>query len=108
MGSPDNLLRKQVVLEIRRRRLVYFTIILLSFIYLITSMIFGDMGLIKYRELSKKKVCLETQIKEIKSENKQLKSELKLLKEEPFYIEKYAREDFGLAKPDEYIFRYDR
>lgn len=108
MGSPDNLLRKQVVSEIRKRRLVYFTIILLSFIYLFINMIFGDMGLLKYRELSEKKARLETQLKEIKRENKQLGSEIKLLKEDPFYTEKHAREDFGLAKPDEYIFRYDR
>jgi cell division protein FtsB len=108
MGSPVNLLRKQVVSEIRRRRLIYFTIILLSFFYLIINLIFGDMGLLKYRELNKKKIRLETQVKEIKRENEQLASEVKLLKEDPFYTEKHAREDFGLAKPDEYIFQYDR
>jgi cell division protein FtsB len=108
MGSPVNLLRKQVVSEIRKRRLIYFTIILLSFFYLIINLIFGDMGLLKYRELNKKKIRLETQVKEIKRENEQLASEVKLLKEDPFYTEKHAREDFGLAKPDEYIFQYDR
>ncbi len=108
MGSPVNLLRKQVVSEIRKRRLIYFTVILLSFFYLIINLIFGDMGLLKYRELNKKKIRLETQVKEIKRENEQLASEIKLLKEDPFYTEKHAREDFGLAKPDEYIFQYDR
>ena len=108
MGSPDNLLRKQVVSEIRKRRLVYLTVILLSSIYLVINLIFGDMGLLRHRELNKKRARLETQLKEIKRENEQLGSELKLLKEYPFYAEKYAREDFGLAKPDEYIFQYDR
>jgi cell division protein FtsB len=108
MGIPVNLLRKQVVSEIRKRRLVYFTVILLSFVYLIINSIFGDMGILRYRELNKKKTYLETQVKEIKKENEQLGSEIKLLKEDPFYTEKYAREDFGLAKPDEYIFQYDR
>lgn len=108
MGIPINLLRKQVVSEIRKRRLIYFTIILLSFFYLIINLIFGDMGLLRYRELNKKKARLETQVKEIKKENEQLGSEIKLLKEDPFYNEKHAREDFGLAKPDEYIFQYDR
>src|SRR4030042_6517243 len=108
MGIPINLLRKQVVSEIRKRRLVYFTIVLLSFVYLIINLIFGDMGLLRYRELNKKKTHLETQVTEIKMENEQLGSEIKLLKEDPFYTEKHAREDFGLAKPDEYIFRYDR
>ncbi len=108
MGSPVKLLRKQVVSEIRKRRLVYFTVVLLSFIYLIINLIFGDMGLLRHRELYKKKARIETQLKEIKMENDQLGSEIKLLKEDPFYTEKHAREDFGLAKPDEYIFQYDR
>ncbi len=108
MGIPINLLRKQVVSEIRKRRLIYFTVILLSFFYLIINLIFGDMGLLRYTELNKKKIRLETQVKEIKRENEQLGSEIKLLKEDPFYTEKHAREGFGLAKPDEYIFHYDR
>ena len=108
MSSPVNLLRKQVVSEIRKRRLIFFTIILLSFIYLFISLIFGDMGLLKYRELNKTKTRLETEIKEISEENKQLGLQIDLLKKDPFYLEKYAREDFGLAKPDEYIFQYDR
>jgi len=108
MGSPVNLLRKQVASEVRKRRLIFFTVILLSFIYLFISLFFGDMGLLRHRELNKTKTCLETQIKELEMENEQLRSQIKLLKEDPFYKEKRAREDYGLAKPDEYIFQYDR
>ncbi len=108
MGIPVNLLRKQVVSEVRKRRLVFFTIVLLSFIYLFINLTFGNMGLLRYLELNKTKTRLETEIKEISEENKQLGLQLDLLKKDPFYLEKYAREDFGLAKPDEYIFQYDR
>ncbi len=108
MGIPVNLLRKQVVSEVRKRRLVFFTIVLLSFIYLFINFTFGNMGLLRYIELNKTKTRLETEIKEISEENKQLGLQLDLLKKDPFYLEKYAREDFGLAKPDEYIFQYDR
>jgi cell division protein FtsB len=108
METPVNLLRKQVAIEVKKRRLIFFTIFLLSFLYLLISLIFGDMGLMRYREIHKKKVIMETQIKEMEQENEQLKSQLKLLKDDPFYKEKHAREDFGLAKPDEYIFQYDR
>jgi len=66
------------------------------------------MGFLRYKALTKKKVHLENQIHAISKENKQLKSQIKLLKEDPFYTEKHGREDFGLAKPDEYIFLYDR
>ena len=108
MGSPVNLLRKQVVSEVRKRRLVFFTIVLLSFIYLFINLTFGNMGILRYIELNKTKTRLETEIKKISEENKQLGLQIDLLKKDPFYLEKYAREDFGLAKPDEYIFQYDR
>lgn len=108
MEGQVNLLRKQVLSELRKRRLIFFTIFLLSFLYFAISLVFGDMGILRYRELIKKKSHLETQIHELSTENEQLKSQIKLLKEDPFYTEKHAREDFGLAKPDEYIFLYDR
>lgn len=108
MATPVNLLRKQVAIEVKKRRLIFFTIFLLSFLYLLISLIFGDMGLMRYREIHKKEVLMEAQIKKMEQENEQLKSQLKLLKDDPFYKEKHAREDFGLAKPDEYIFQYDR
>jgi cell division protein FtsB len=103
----NNLLRKQVVSEIKKRRLIFLTLSFLVFFYLIISLIFGDMGLIKYMELNKKRAELENQIKQIEIENKNLRSDIRKLKEDPFYMEKHAREDFNLARPDEYIFRYD-
>jgi cell division protein FtsB len=108
MSGSANLLRRQVASEIRKRKLIFFTVILLSFFYLLVSIIFGDMGLFKYRELYKTKIRLEAQISEIDRENKQLRSQMKSIKEDPYYKEKHAREDYGLAKPGEYIFEYDR
>jgi cell division protein FtsB len=108
MTESTNLLRKQVASEIKIRRLIFYTVILLSFIYLLISSIFTDMGLLKYIELHTKKTRLEAQVQEMEQENLQIRSQIKLLKEEPYFKEKYAREEFGLAKPDEYIFQYDR
>ena len=108
MGVHGNLLRKQVTSELKKRRLIFFTITLLSILYLIINVIFGDMGLIRYVELRKTKASLEAQVKEIEQDNKKLRSQLKSIKEDPFIKEKHAREDYGLAKPDELIFQYDR
>jgi cell division protein FtsB len=108
MGNPGNLLRKQVASEIRKRKLIFMTVISLSFIFLLISLIFGDLGLLKYKNLYKKKVRLEAQIKEIEQDNKQLKSQITSIKEDPYYKEKHAREDYGLAKQGELIFQYDR
>ncbi len=106
--SSHNLLRKQVVAEIKKKRLVFLTIVVLSFLYLSISLVFGDMGLLRYAELNKIKTKLENQITAISGQNEQLKSQIKLLEEDPFYKEKLAREEFGLAKPDEFIFHYDK
>jgi len=108
MGVYGNLLRKQVTSELKKRRLIFFTLTLLSILYLIINVLFGDMGLIRYVELRKTKASLETQVKEIEQDNKKLRSQLKSIKEDPFIKEKHAREDYGLAKPDELIFQYDR
>ena len=106
--SSDNLLRKQVVSEIKKKRLIIFILIILSFIYLATNLLLGDAGLLKYRELSNKKLSLQKTITELEKENTRIKTQIKSLKENPFYAEKYAREEFGLARSDEYIFQYDR
>jgi cell division protein FtsB len=106
--ASTNLLRKQVSSEMKKRKLIFYTVMLLSFVYLFVSLIFGDMGLLKYRELYKTRTRFQMQLHEIEQENLQIRSQIKSLREDPFYSEKHAREDFGLAKPDEYIFQYDR
>ncbi len=106
--STHNLLRKQVVSEVKKRRLIFFTFVVLSFVYLSISLVFGDAGLMRYLELNRTKNGLEKQLVEINRQNEQIRTQIKLLKEDPFYKEKFAREEFGLAKPDEYIFQYER
>lgn len=108
MGLHGNLLRRQVAAELRKRKLIFFTLTLLSILYVIVNGIFGDMGLIRYLELREKKASLENQISEIDQDNAKLRAHLKSIKEDPFIKEKHAREDYGLAKPDELIFQYDR
>jgi cell division protein FtsB len=105
--EQTNLLRKQVVMENRKRRIIFLTFVFLGFTYLVISFVFGDLGLLTYSKLHDRKARLEKQITEIEKENAALRSEVKSLKGNPYYREKYAREEFGLAKPDEYIFRYD-
>jgi cell division protein FtsB len=108
MGIPVNQLRKQVASERKKRKLIFLTVVFLSFLYLLITLIFGDMGLLQYRDLFAKKMQLEAQVKEIEQDNARIRSEITSIREDPFYKEKNARENFGLAKPDEYIFQYDR
>jgi cell division protein FtsB len=106
--STRNLLRRQVVSEVKKKKLIFLTFVSLSFLYLSISLLFGDMGLFRYLELHRTKTNMENQITEINRENEQLRTQLKLLKEDPFYREKLAREEYGLSKPNEYIFQYDK
>ncbi len=106
--SGNDLLGNQVRAEMKKRRLVFLTVFILCFIYLSISLVFGDMGLLKYMELNRTKKSLEKQVVEINRQNEEIKTQIRLLKEDPFYKEKLAREEFGLAKPDEFVFQYDR
>jgi cell division protein FtsB len=107
MRSTD-LLGNQVRTEMKKRRLVFLTVVILCFIYLSVSLVFGDMGLLKYIELTRTKKDLKNQVVEINRQNEEIKTQISLLKNDPFYKEKLAREEFGLSKPGEYIFQYDR
>jgi cell division protein FtsB len=104
----NDLLGNQVRAEMKKRRLVFLTFFILCFVYLTVSLVFGNMGLLKYVELNRTKKDLERQVVDITRQNEEIKTQITLLNDDPFYKEKIAREEFGLAKPGEYIFRYDR
>ena len=103
--QPRNL-RQQVTVEGKRRNIVFFTLVTLAFFYIVIALVLGNMGFLKYAALTKTKNTLVTEISTLEKENKALKTHVGSLKDDNFYIEKYAREEYGLAKPDEYIFQF--
>jgi len=103
----EGLLQRQIISERKRRRLVFYTVFIIALLYIFVNLI-GDNGLFRYIELKDRKERLEKEIVTLLDENKRLKTQIEALKSDPFYIEKQAREDFGLAGPDEYIFEYER
>lgn len=105
MMKPKNL-RQQVTFERRRRNIAFFTVVTLTFFYMAAALVFGNMGFLKYNTLKKTKAGLDVEISALEKDNKALKSRITALKDDKFYIEKYAREEYGLAKPDEYIFQF--
>jgi cell division protein FtsB len=50
---------------------------------------------------------LADEIRKLRDENDDLKKQIFLLKTDPFYLEKYARDTFGLAASNEIIFKFD-
>lgn len=105
---PANLLRKQVREEKRRQRLVIYTFLLFITLYLIWTFIFDDSGYLRYRALKEKRGSLLAEIVELQKDNVNINEEIRLLKEESFYVEKQARENLNLSRPDEYVFIFDK
>ena len=103
----NNLLRKQVYNEKKKRTFVFYTILTIVSLYLFWTLIFDDNGLLRYYELKEKKAVLINEIASLNEETTKLNNEIELLKKDPFYIEKKAREELNLSRPDEYIFLFE-
>ncbi|MCX8034031.1 MAG: septum formation initiator family protein [Thermodesulfovibrio sp.] len=99
-------LKEQLKREQGRRMKIYILLLGLILITLIYSFLFGNMGYFKYRELKKNEQKLLTEINQIAKGNNTLKQEIDLLKRDQDYMEKYAREKFGLVKPGEMVFQF--
>jgi len=104
--GPAGGLRRQVSLESRRHAVVFLALVLVLVLYLGFTLVAGEKGLLKYLDLEKNQKALLTEIQRAERDNKVLKREVQGLKQDPFYIEKHAREEYGLAKPDELIFQF--
>jgi cell division protein FtsB len=108
MEIPGHQLRRQVAAERKKRRLIFLTFVFLSFVYLILSLVLGDMGLLHYRELDRKRHALENEISRLDAENTRTRAEIRSIKEDPYIREKYAREEYKLAQPGDIIIEYDK
>src|SRR5579872_4197643 len=67
--------------------------------------IFGTHGLIAMRRSQREATQVQKEISQINEENRQLEERVRALKSDPEAIERIAREEMGLARPGEYIFK---
>jgi cell division protein FtsB len=74
------------------------------FLLLMLLALAGDRGFLEVREFYRHLARVETQIRTLEEENRSLRSQVADLKTDRYQIEKLAREDLGLAYPDELIF----
>lgn len=99
-------LRQQIESEIKKRDLIFFSLIAIAFLYILISAVFGNRGLIKYYELKNTENRLKAEIQHLQKDNNLLKTQVESLNKDSFLKERYARERFGLAKPEEYIYQF--
>ncbi len=67
--------------------------------------IFGDHGYLAMRRTKADVERLRREVEQLDQQNRHLSGEVKALKNDPAAIERVAREEMGLAKPGELIFR---
>jgi cell division protein FtsB len=87
---------------LRRKACVLGTVIAL--IALAVGSVFGDRGLLNLIEKRRHVESLRSEIETLRGENARLVEEISELKQSPRAIERLAREELGLARPDETVF----
>jgi cell division protein FtsB len=89
--------------EFVRRNLNWFLVAGLGL--LILQDVFGTHGVLAMRRSLKEAAEVKQEINQLDQENKQLQQNVQNLKSDPATIERIAREQLGLARPGEYIFK---
>lgn len=100
-------LREQVNAELKLRRYVVYTLLTLSLLYVALNLTFGETGIMRYMEFETKEAALRKEMKELTEKREALRKSITTYRENEFYREKNARENFGFAGSDEYIFLYE-
>jgi cell division protein FtsB len=67
--------------------------------------IFGTHGVLATHRSLQEAAAAQKEINRLNEENRQLQDHVQQLKTDPATIERIAREDMGLARPGEYIFK---
>ena len=76
-----------------------------ALVLLLIQDIFGTHGVLAMRSAQKEAVRVQQEIDRVNNENRELQDKVKALKSDPQAIEHIAREEMGLARPGEYIFK---
>jgi len=86
---------------VRKRNIIITTIGIVVFFIIFLP------GYTKLNDLKVKNARLGEQVLKLKEENKELTEEQKKLREDLLYIEKVAREELGLARDGEIIYKIE-
>lgn len=79
--------------------------IVAALILLALQDVFGNHGVLAMRRSQKEAAAVQKEIQQLNEENQQLQNRVQSLKSDPATIERIAREEMGLARPGEYIFK---
>jgi cell division protein FtsB len=85
------------------RNATWFLVV--GLVLLLLQDVLGTHGVLAMRRSLKQSAEIQKEIQQLNRENQQLQNRVQSLKSDPAAIERIAREDMGLARPGEYIFK---
>jgi cell division protein FtsB len=86
-----------------RRKAALLTCVI-AIIGLLLGALFGDRGYLRLLEKRERTQALAREVERFEGENVRLVGEIRALKADPRAVEKIAREELGLARPEEKVF----
>ncbi|MEW6324578.1 MAG: septum formation initiator family protein [Nitrospirota bacterium] len=72
---------------------------------LLFSFVFSDMGIFTFVDLHRARHELRREIADLRQRNAKLAGQVQALRSDPVYIEALAREQLGMVRPGEQVFR---
>jgi cell division protein FtsB len=78
-----------------------------ALLLLVLQDLFGTHGVLAMRRSQKEAAAVKREIQQLNDENQKLQNRVQSLKSDPAAIERIAREEMGLARPGEYIFKLE-
>ncbi len=76
----------------------------LSFILFFT--VFGERGLLRIYEMRQEKLKIQQKVSQLTKENDLIRQEIASLHSDRRYLERIARKELGLVKPNEVIYQF--
>ncbi len=76
----------------------------LAFILFFT--VFGERGLLRIYEMKQEKARIATRVADLRLENQKLRLSLEALRSDRHQLERIARKELGLVKPNEVIYQF--
>jgi cell division protein FtsB len=81
-------------------------VIFVAMFNLLLVVFFGDNGLIELKRLQRRHAALVQENEGLNQENARMYSSIDRLKNDPDYIENIARQELGMIRSDELIFKF--
>lgn len=101
-----NKRHKKVASGLKKKRQLILSVLLFINGYLLLSFFFGDMGFFKAIKMQKNHATIQKDIRSLKLENVHLVHQIEGLQNDPFYIERLARDRLGLVREGELVYEF--